>query len=34
VLYRGGQPVDFPIKMNIFETDFLKFYVLMKGESI
>ena len=34
IIYRGGQPIDFPVKINIFETDFLKFYVLMKGESL
>ncbi|MFP4460866.1 MAG: class I SAM-dependent rRNA methyltransferase [Thermotogota bacterium] len=34
ILYRGSQPLDFPFKVNIFETDFLKFYVLMKGESL
>jgi len=34
VIYRGGQPIDFPVKINVFETDFLKFYVLMKGESL
>jgi 23S rRNA (cytosine1962-C5)-methyltransferase len=34
ILYRGSQPLDFPVKINIFETDFLKFYILMKGESL
>lgn len=34
ILYRGSQPLDFPVKINVFETDFLKFYVLMKGESL
>ncbi len=34
IIYRGSQPMDFPVKINVFETDFLKFYVLMKGESI
>jgi 23S rRNA (cytosine1962-C5)-methyltransferase len=31
ILYRGSQPVDFPIKVNVFETEFLKFYIIMKG---
>ncbi len=33
-LYRGGQPLDFPVRVNIFETDFLKFFILMKGEKL
>jgi len=34
ILYRGGQPLDFPVKINAFETDFLKFFVLMKGDAV
>jgi len=28
--YRGGQPADHPVIMNIFETDYLKFYIFEK----
>ncbi|HRW35093.1 MAG TPA: hypothetical protein P5107_08560 [Thermotogota bacterium] len=34
ILYRGGQSLDFPVKINAFETDFLKFFVLMKGDAV
>ncbi len=27
LIHRGGQPLDFPIITNIFETEFLKFYI-------
>jgi 23S rRNA (cytosine1962-C5)-methyltransferase len=27
LIYRGGQPIDHPILMNVFETDYLKFYI-------
>jgi len=29
ILHRGGQPIDHPTVMNILETDYLKFYILM-----
>lgn len=29
ILHRGGQPLDHPVVMNIFETDYLKFYILL-----
>ncbi|HOO32425.1 MAG TPA: methyltransferase domain-containing protein [Thermotogota bacterium] len=34
ILHRGSQPLDFPVKINIFETEFLKFYIIMKGAVI
>jgi 23S rRNA (cytosine1962-C5)-methyltransferase len=34
VLHRGTQPLDFPVKVNVFETEFLKFYIIMKGAPI
>lgn len=29
ILHRGGQPVDHPVVMNILESDYLKFYILL-----
>lgn len=30
LVYRGGQPADHPVVLNIFETDYLKFYIFEK----
>lgn len=30
LIYRGGQPQDHPIAMEIFETEYLKFYIFQK----
>lgn len=29
ILHRGGQPIDHPVVMNILESDYLKFYILL-----
>ncbi len=34
IVKKGGQTPDFPIIANIFETDFLKFYIIRKGTAI
>jgi len=30
LVYRGGQPLDHPVVLNIFETEYLKFYIFQK----
>jgi len=33
LVYRGGQPLDHPVVSNIFETEYLKFYIYQKVEN-